>query len=180
MNNDNILDEIEKMRQEFKKNHPIEYWIDNSVFNGKGLLTYAPHHVLKHPWLLFADIFREIKWAWQRVFRGWDDRVIWGMDEYLSSMMVEWITELKKYVDAIPSTMYLPGEILEDGTTTEESDILAMARYLEMMDKVIDGFSSYQKMMDLDCENYDEINELRNKFILGFNLLRDNFGSFWS
>jgi len=28
------------------------------------------------------NIKREIKWAWQRVFRGYDDRIFWEFDSY--------------------------------------------------------------------------------------------------
>lgn len=27
---------------------------------------------------------RQVKWAWQRVFRGWDDRVVWSLDTHLA------------------------------------------------------------------------------------------------
>lgn len=30
----------------------------------------------------------EIKWAWQRVVRGYDDRLFWSMSEYLDPMVV--------------------------------------------------------------------------------------------
>lgn len=32
-------------------------------------------------------MFNEIKWAYQRVVRGYDDRVRWGFDEYFLQVM---------------------------------------------------------------------------------------------
>ena len=34
------------------------------------------------------NILREIKWAWQRVVKGYDDRIYWEFDSYLSWMMI--------------------------------------------------------------------------------------------
>jgi hypothetical protein len=32
-------------------------------------------------------IFNEIKWAYQRVVRGYDDRIFWGVDEYFEQFL---------------------------------------------------------------------------------------------
>jgi hypothetical protein len=32
------------------------------------------------------NLFREIKWAYQRVARGYDDRIYWGFDDYMFTM----------------------------------------------------------------------------------------------
>ena len=40
------------------------------------------------------NIFQEIKWAWQRVVRGYDDRFGWGMDVYLESYF---LPEIKRF-----------------------------------------------------------------------------------
>lgn len=39
------------------------------------------------------NIYRQIKWAYQRVVRGYDDRVNWGFDFYFLDVM----PELKKF-----------------------------------------------------------------------------------
>jgi hypothetical protein len=33
------------------------------------------------------NIFNEIKWAYQRVVRGYDDRIFWGFDGYLCDFL---------------------------------------------------------------------------------------------
>ena len=40
-------------------------------------------------------MIREIKWAYQRVVRGYDDRIYWGMDEYFS----QFIPAIKKFCE---------------------------------------------------------------------------------
>lgn len=37
---------------------------------------------------------RELTWAWQRVFRGWDDRSLWSYDYWLCKTMAE---QLEKF-----------------------------------------------------------------------------------
>lgn len=34
-----------------------------------------------------TNILDEIKWAWQRVVRGYDDRVFWGFDSYFITII---------------------------------------------------------------------------------------------
>lgn len=34
-------------------------------------------------------MFNKIKWAWQRIVRGYDDRVNWGFDSYFMQVMPE-------------------------------------------------------------------------------------------
>lgn len=33
------------------------------------------------------NILNQIKWAWQRVVRGYDDRVMWGLDAYFLAIL---------------------------------------------------------------------------------------------
>ena len=40
-------------------------------------------------------MIKEIKWAYQRVVRGYDDRIYWGMDEYFS----QFIPAIKKFCE---------------------------------------------------------------------------------
>jgi hypothetical protein len=41
------------------------------------------------------DIIREIKWAYQRVARGYDDRIFWGFDGYFR----QFIPAVKKFCE---------------------------------------------------------------------------------
>ena len=63
---------FEDWMDEFEISHPIRHWV-NDVFGG--LCGYSASHLLLYPWLFFPWAYRHLRWAWQRVFRGWDDRV---------------------------------------------------------------------------------------------------------
>ncbi|MBI4029163.1 MAG: hypothetical protein HY376_02250 [Candidatus Blackburnbacteria bacterium] len=36
---------------------------------------------------MIRDIYNEIKWAYQRVVRGYDDRVMWGLESYFAQVI---------------------------------------------------------------------------------------------
>lgn len=48
------------------------------------------------------DILREVKWAWQRVSRGYDDRLYWGMDEYLDPIIIAGLKNLRNNGNGYP------------------------------------------------------------------------------
>lgn len=41
-------------------------------------------------------MFRQIKWAWQRAIRGYDDSIYWGFDGYFADVIVP---PLKKFCE---------------------------------------------------------------------------------
>lgn len=41
-------------------------------------------------------MFKQIKWAWQRVFREWDDAALWGLDSHFERVI---IPPLKKFCE---------------------------------------------------------------------------------
>lgn len=42
---------------------------------------------------------RQIKWAWQRMCRGWDDRAIWNLDQHLCRTLGQQLILLSKNDD---------------------------------------------------------------------------------
>lgn len=49
------------------------------------------------------NLFREIKWAYQRVVRGYDDRIYWEMDSYLFQL----VEPIKKFCEKELNEEYL-------------------------------------------------------------------------
>ena len=47
----------------------------------------------------------EVKWAWQRAFRGYDDRLFWDMSEYLNPIIVDGLKHLRKNAFGYPAGM---------------------------------------------------------------------------
>ena len=61
-----------------KRYHPFQYFFNYKLFKGNTIYGYKPYHVIfQLPLFLynrFSDFLYEVKWAYQRVVRGWDDR----------------------------------------------------------------------------------------------------------
>ncbi len=84
-------------------------------------------------------MFNKLKWAVQRVFRGWDDRVIWNIDMYLARMMPVWLRQLKAQKGFPPLVFH------GDDVDIEESEKM----WNEILDKMIEGFEAAQHIDDL-------------------------------
>lgn len=78
-------------------------------------------------WMFYAarrrvgDSRREVKYAWQRVFRGWDDRAAWNTGDWLAETLGELLVNMADIAHGFPpfypehegvygDTQYLPDE----------------------------------------------------------------------
>jgi hypothetical protein len=174
-----MFDDFDK---QFHQEHPIEYWIDNTLFKGNGIGNYAAHHTLLHPWLLVEDGWDQVRWAWERIWKYWDSRVIWSIDWYLSDMIPVWIKELKKVRYGYPMTMF-EGMTPTDTNTwsySDEDEKLASKKWDDILDKIILGFESYHRIHNESLwENHPEYKELNENFEIGFDLFRKYFEDLW-
>ena len=165
--------------KKYKEMYPFRYWID-SKFSDKGLCGYAPHYTLSHPWKILEYWRDEIKYAWQRVFRGWDDRIIWSIDSYLAEMIPVWVTVLKESKWGVPIIMFTDDEMKDPNGISNEADARAEKEYDIILDKIIDGFSSYDKLQQY-CFEIDSPEETlaKQKFEQGFDLFKEYFSTLW-
>lgn len=168
------------MKKDFKDNHPVQYWIDHSLFPSGGLFGYAPHVFFMCPWIMFEYFFGEFKHAWQRVFRGWDDTVIWSIDWYLAKKIPLWIKALKEKGHGIPTEMFdgLPHD--DNYCYSDENEKIAENRWFDILDKIARGFESYHKIQE-EClyEKDPEFSELNKNYEIGFDLFKEYFQSLW-
>ena len=138
---------------------------------------YDGKYIALHPWIVLEKTFEEIKWAWQRVFRGWDDRVIWSIDWYLAKYIPQWLMELKSKKQGVPTSMYDEADFDNNFNTSKEGDAKAIAKYDAILDQIITAFESYSLLEDnFDPETYEEAYK---DFREGFDLFRDFFGTLW-
>ena len=165
--------------KEFKNNHPIKYWIDYSLFPDKGFFGYAPHYFFTHPWVAIKFISQEIIWAWQRVFKGFDDRVIWSIDWYLAEKIPLWIQRLKETKHGVPFSMFTDDQLSSPNGISNESTDIASIKWNVVLDKIILGFESYIKFKDMYDIHSDEYIQLDKDFKIGFNLFKKHFGDLW-
>lgn len=164
---------LEHMRKEDSKKN-FRNWINKTIpHNGTSYNTY---YVLLHPREILLEWKRQIKYAWQRVFRGWDDRVVWSIDYHLSEMLPQWLEKLRDNKQGTPMEMFdgLPYEDEENYTYSEESWSVARQRWDTILDEMILGFQIYAK------DNwFTEDSDDKKKFDRAMELFVKYFQSLW-
>jgi len=147
---------FEDMDKEFKRDHSIEHWIDETLFKGRGLFSYSAHYSLTHPHVLFMDFIRQIKWAYQRVVRGFDDRASWSIDYWLNDKLPEILLQLKENCHGIPVQFFDGLEHDENYVYSKESEKIAEQKWNEELDKMITGFFAAKQIDDYKYETEEE------------------------
>jgi hypothetical protein len=104
---------------------------------------YTPFHIYK--WI--TDIPREIKWAYQRVTRGWSDRDVWSMDYHLSNILVGMLRRLKETKHGVPL------DFCGDWGEKTSTHFLPMEESIKLwdacLDEMIEGFEARGEMDEL-------------------------------
>lgn len=104
----------------------------------------------KKLWDAPGDAYRHAKWFIQRGRRGWADCDTWSLDYYLNSWMPAALRHLKAHKHGTPMSVFPTGpEYTKDcGNPTEEAEAIAIARWDEIMDKMIAGFEASERIND--------------------------------
>ncbi len=93
----------------------------------------------------------KIRWGWQRLTRGWDDRVIWSIDIHLARMIPIWLQALKEDKMGVPSNLCTKS--VEDGEEIWD----------DILDTIIKGFLAAQRIQNLDFPILKELRELEKE-----------------
>jgi hypothetical protein len=176
----NIYNTSEEMfdawHEEFKKEDPIGYWIDNILFNGKSLGHYAPHYSLTHPWVLIKDGFYALQQAWERVIKGWDYTACWAVDHYLAKQIPQILRSLNDGRIKGTSWDYFDEDV-KGREPTEEEWNKASKKFSETLELIAQGFDAYiiidKEMLwekDKDPEKVKRYFEMKEKFNKGMEL----------
>jgi hypothetical protein len=113
-----------------------------------------------HSFFYRFSYFRHIKWAIQRVYRGWDDRVLWNVDAYLAQMIPLWLIELKKK----ESCPILFSEDKPELPSYSDNDWASNKQEWDnIVDKIILGFRAAEKLIDGDSPAWDKFFEEYSK-----------------
>jgi len=159
--------EIEDSKKNFRN------WF-NKIFPKNGT-SYNSYYVLQHPWELLFEYGRQIKYAYQRVFNGYDETVTWDISSYLAEMLPKWMKTLKENKHGTPNSAFegLPFENEDEGSYSDESWEIAKKRWESVLDEIIVGFETYRDDQWLSEEGS------RGKFDKAMKLFVENFESFW-
>lgn len=176
-----IKDIFREADEDFKKRHPIAHWVDSVLFGDKGLFGYAPHYSLTHPHVVFMDAMRQIKWAYQRVFRGWDDKVCWSIDYWLDSIMPDILLQYKQTNHG--TSMFCYEDDTDFSDMSDEESERAIKKWNYIIDQMIAGFMASRQSDDIEFinkEQYDkEWKRLENLRKKGMKLFVEHYHDLW-
>jgi hypothetical protein len=102
-------------------------------------------------WDAPRDSYYAVKYAYQRVSRGWDDRAVWSIDWWLDDKMPAMLRKLKEDKHGIPGSMFegLPTIPDEEWNYTDEAYEMAQARWDAILDKMIAAFEASRRIQNL-------------------------------
>lgn len=163
---------IAEMKAEDKKKN-FRNWFNKLFPNGFG--SYNSYYVLTHPWYIAEEYSRQIKWAWQRVFRGWDDRVIWSIDGHIAKYLPIWLRELKNDKCGVSSMMFKEEDYIDENyNVSDETMEIRRKEYNDILEEIAQGFEVYYKdnWFTEDSDDYKIFNN-------SFDLLKKYFGTLW-
>jgi hypothetical protein len=124
----------------------------------------------------------KIKYAYQRVSRGWDDTAVWSIDWYLSKLIPQLVKRLKDNKIGYPMEMYEGMTPLDEGgwTYSKEDDEAAAQKWQGILQTIIDGFEASKRIQEEHLwSKSPEYAELDAKFEKGFELFHKYYFNLW-
>jgi hypothetical protein len=92
------------------------------------------------------DVYYKFVYAYQRVTRGWDDRAVWSIDDWMDNIMPAMLRQLKRDCHGVPSQM-LEGLPLNNFGYHDDAEMkIGKERWDAALDKMIDGFEASARM----------------------------------
>ncbi len=116
----------------------------------------------------FDNMKYEIKWAWQRVFRGFDDRWYWNLDINLSWIIPKCVRHIKKY------GMGCPGKLYDKKRKNNEC-----YKWKEILEKIAKGFEAVEKIQNNHFWKGRKFEKLDKQYKEGMRLFVKYFRNLW-
>lgn len=121
----------------------------------------------------FKQFFRNIKYAYQRVTRGYSDWDTWDLDTYYQQLFADSVRHFARNLHGAPYEFY------DDNA---DNPIQKWEDYLnEMADHFDESLRDYFE--EVDSTNIEEFNNFENykmeEFYKGFDMMREVFFSLW-
>ena len=144
----------------------------NHLFSNN--LRYAIPRKIGDVW----HLRKRIKWAWQRLNRGWDDTVAWNLSSYLARMLPMALADIAENANGYPANI--------DKKVTY-STTKSLREWEQVLKKMGRGFKAAESIMvaddklflkdgGLDVQAY---NKAMGEFNAGMDLFKEYFFSLW-
>lgn len=153
---------------------------------------YAKRYYLTHPWKIVSQTFRNIKFAWQRITKGYCEYDYWDIDCYLLKLLPELFDDFRRNLHGYPYSFteeewdnFLLKEVIEPLRNARDDQKVEIN---EFEGKVYDYFKN-KPLTDMNCpqELWDkymarekEIDDWRDKQMRrAFTSIIMNFWNLW-
>lgn len=158
MDSQDFFEQMKKEREFYKKHYIRGFFRDTYHF----IIWGIPRR--------FKDLCNSLQWAWQRVFRGYDDRAYWALDACITDIALPVLKQYREGCHGYPVI-----EEMEGKTWEEQKEI-----WNSMLDKMILAFQTIRDD-DMDCEVHDEAyyHEQHRKIQEGLLLFGKHLRSLW-
>jgi hypothetical protein len=114
---------------------------------------YGKEYYLERPGLFIHDLCLNIKYAYQRVVRGWDDTAVWSVDSWLCRVLPEMLRKLKEDKKGLPIEAFSePHKHPHSDKDTKEAE----ARWNKILDDIIEGFEAGNNIIEQKYPCWDE------------------------
>jgi hypothetical protein len=170
--------EIQQKQENAKNKGKVYFWFYN-LLNDTSIYGFRTGHMLIHPLKILKYTWYELTYAWDRVFKGYDQRVAWSIDMYLNEMMPIWLKELKDSKPGIPMVLFNKEDFDEMGCTTEGTDERVKKEFEEIIEKMIAGFEA-NAAMDKLVPSSSEYVEKEKIWLEGMGLFVKYYNTLWS
>jgi hypothetical protein len=140
-----------------------------------GLYGYKIRYIATHPSIIILYYFNYIKWMYQRVRYGYDDRAHWDIAYYLSDVAIKLINSFNDNKTGIPINLLHGAEYDGEYEYTQKQIDNMKAEWTKILTDITKGFESAVKINNYEYSSDDEYKELEKIFDNGFELLHKYF-----
>lgn len=146
---------LEELLRELEERHDRERW----YLPGMWMVWRLRHKA--------RDVQLAIRFAYQRVFRGWDDRAVWSTDTVLAKNLGAQLVELSRIAHGYPGKGDYPVD------STNES----FERWVADLKTHGEALIAYSELQyELDGDDWDALYEPAQEAL---RWVADNLGSLW-
>lgn len=125
-----------------------------------GDYNYA--YYILHPVRYAHDLYDQARWFIQRGYRGYSDRDVWSVDQFLTSIMPNMLRQLKKTTHGYPLG-------------------IGPKRWDRKLEQMAEGFDMARRIQELDFDFKDKnaSRKLEREFHKRMDLFNRHFFSLW-
>jgi hypothetical protein len=115
------------------------------------------------------DLIRNVRWASQRVRRGYSDRDTWSLDYFLTTIIPPAVRQLSEEMHGVPSAIVAQHDSIDT----------AMRAWREVLSQIADGFEARMKLTEDMFVSESERSELEARWTRGAVLFIAHFEALW-